>query len=412
MWAARRFCASAEITGPTSTDSRSGLPSRSSAIAPFSMVSDAVGDVVLQAEHAQRRAALAGRIEGRGQHVADDLLGQAPTNRRSCAFWPPVSAISGSAAGRRRLSRSASCRLIDCATSVEPVNTTPATAGLRDQAPADLAVAGQELQRLARHAGLVQERHGQRGDQRRLLGRLGDHRIAGGQRRRDLAGEDRQREVPRADAGDHAQRPMRVVRQSRRRSPRSSAGSRPLRAPRRWHCRSDLPASRTIGPSSGSSRASIRSAARRRRRGARRRRLLPRPGACAAGRIDQVGRRLDDRADDVAAIGRIGDRLRLARRAVRRPAAARRRSAAPACSVAASAASTCSLARSRPREFARARRTGRAAARCADAARRPAAAPAPARPDRRAASSSGTSGSAIRLTNEVLAPFSSRRRTR
>ena len=43
-----------------------------------------------------------------------------------------------------------------------------------------------------------------RGDQRRLLGRLGDHGVAGGQRRRDLAGEDRQREVPRADAGEDA----------------------------------------------------------------------------------------------------------------------------------------------------------------------------------------------------------------
>jgi hypothetical protein len=37
---------------------------------------------------------------------------------------------------------------------------------------------------------------------RGLLGRLGQHRVAGGQRRAHLAGEDGQREVPGADA-DH-----------------------------------------------------------------------------------------------------------------------------------------------------------------------------------------------------------------
>ena len=45
----------------------------------------------------------------------------------------------------------------------------------------------------------------QRG-QRRVLGRLGDHRAAGGQRRRDLARDHRRREVPRRDGGDHADR--------------------------------------------------------------------------------------------------------------------------------------------------------------------------------------------------------------
>ena len=39
----------------------------------------AVGDVVLQAEHAQRRAALAGRIESGGERVGYDLLGKRGT---------------------------------------------------------------------------------------------------------------------------------------------------------------------------------------------------------------------------------------------------------------------------------------------------------------------------------------------
>jgi hypothetical protein len=57
----------------------------------------------------------------------------------------------------------------------------------------------------------VQSLHRQRGDQRRLLGRLGQHRVAGGQRGGHLAGEDRQRKVPRADANHRAQRPVRGV---------------------------------------------------------------------------------------------------------------------------------------------------------------------------------------------------------
>jgi hypothetical protein len=35
-----------------------------------------VGDVGLDEQHAQRRAALSGRVEGRGDDVADDLFGQ------------------------------------------------------------------------------------------------------------------------------------------------------------------------------------------------------------------------------------------------------------------------------------------------------------------------------------------------
>ena len=42
------------------------------------------------------------------------------------------------------------------------------------------------------------------GDQRRLLGGLRHHGVAGDERGRDLAEKDRQREVPRADAHEHA----------------------------------------------------------------------------------------------------------------------------------------------------------------------------------------------------------------
>ncbi len=74
-----------------------------------------------------------------------------------------------------------------------------------DQRRADrLAGARQQMQRVGGDAGLVQQPHRGGGDERRLLGRLGDDGVAGGERGGDLAGEDRQREIPRRDAGEDA----------------------------------------------------------------------------------------------------------------------------------------------------------------------------------------------------------------
>ena len=144
------------------------------------------------------------------------------------AFSPPVSAISGAAGSRC----SAIARLIFNAVSVDPVNATPFTRGSDVSAAPTVAVAGQKLERGRRHAGLVQQVDGERGDQRRLFGRLGENGIASGERRRDLAGEDRERKVPGADAGEGA---ARRVDQARAPVPRSSAGNRPPRAIRRRH---------------------------------------------------------------------------------------------------------------------------------------------------------------------------------
>ena len=117
------------------------------------------------------------------------------------AFWPPVSAMNGMIGP----SRSASVRLIIRAVSVEPVKTTPASSGCAVSVPpTDPARAGRELDDVLGNPGLVHQLDRQRADQRRLPGRLGDYGIARGQRRRDQAGEDRQREIPRRNAGEHA----------------------------------------------------------------------------------------------------------------------------------------------------------------------------------------------------------------
>ena len=58
----------------------------------------------------------------------------------------------------------------------------------------------------ARHAGLEQDLLELDGGERRQFGRLENHGVAAGERRRGLPAGDLQRIVPGADAGDHAQR--------------------------------------------------------------------------------------------------------------------------------------------------------------------------------------------------------------
>ena len=74
-----------------------------------------------------------------------------------------------------------------------------------------VARAGHQLHGIDRHPGFMQNFHHHVSHQRRLLSGLGQHAVAAGQRRRHLAGKNRQREVPRADAQHHAQRTVRVV---------------------------------------------------------------------------------------------------------------------------------------------------------------------------------------------------------
>ena len=118
------------------------------------------------------------------------------------AFWPPVSATSTASSAR-----SASVRLIALRHRGRAGEQDAGDARIGDQRRADrLAAPGQQLQRGRRHAGAMEEAHGGGGDQRRLLGGLGEHRIAGRQRGADLADENGQRKIPRRDARDRPQR--------------------------------------------------------------------------------------------------------------------------------------------------------------------------------------------------------------
>ncbi len=188
------------MTGPISVASRAGSPIASSAIAPVSIAKQTVGDVVLHEEHAQGRAALPGAVEGGGQHVGDDLLGQGRgiDDHR----------VLPAGLGDQRHDRSGAAGELEVDQPRGFGRAGEGDAGDPDigdeRRPDRLAGARQQMQDVAGDAGLVQQPHRGGGGQRRLFCGLGDDGIAGGERGRDLAGEDRQRKIPRRDAGEDA----------------------------------------------------------------------------------------------------------------------------------------------------------------------------------------------------------------
>ena len=125
------------------------------------------------------------------------------------AFCPPVSAMNvASGASSSPIDskwRWARLLLIARAVAVPPVKDDAVDKRAGGQRGADgLARAGQEMQHVLRHAGPVQKVDRGARDARRLLRRFRQYGVAGHQRRRDLAGENRQGEIPRADAGENA----------------------------------------------------------------------------------------------------------------------------------------------------------------------------------------------------------------
>jgi len=170
----------------------------------------AVGGLFLHAQHAQGRAALAGTVEGRGQHVGDHLLDQGGRVHDHRVLTTGLcdqryrATAGAQAAGQLALQQA---RHLGGAREHHPLHPLVGHQGR----PHGFTAAGQQLQHGVGHAGLAQQTHGLRGQQGGLLGRLGQHRVAGGQGGGHLAGEDGQRKVPGADADHRAQRAMRQI---------------------------------------------------------------------------------------------------------------------------------------------------------------------------------------------------------
>ena len=103
-----------------------------------------------------------------------------------------------------RATRSAQMDAIRFPVSTEPVNATQSTRSSRDDRLADLAGAGEDVDD-ARRKVLEAVGERERG-QRRQLRRLADDGVPGGERGRELPGQEQQRVVPGDDAADDAHR--------------------------------------------------------------------------------------------------------------------------------------------------------------------------------------------------------------
>ena len=170
----------------------------------FDHLQHAVGNVFLQIEDAQRRAALAGRAEGGEHHVVGDLFGK---RRRIDDHRVQTAGFGNQRHDRAVLG---SKRPVDrLGGRRRPGEGNAGKLRMGGDRGTDIAGSGQQHQHVFGHARLVEEFHRLKRDQRRLWRRFGNDRIAGDQRCRNLAEEDGEREIPRRDAGKHAAAPPR-----------------------------------------------------------------------------------------------------------------------------------------------------------------------------------------------------------
>ena len=136
-------------------------------------------DLLLNAKQAQGRTALAGGIEGGIKHIRDHLLGQGG----GIDEHRILPAGFGDQRNRSAVPAGAQGQLLvdlpgDFGRAGED-HTVAARIG--HQRRTDLTVALQTMQPFPRDARLMQQRHGESGNAGRLLRRLGEHGIAGGQ---------------------------------------------------------------------------------------------------------------------------------------------------------------------------------------------------------------------------------------
>ncbi|MNU99998.1 hypothetical protein D3C71_901530 [compost metagenome] len=169
-----------------------------------------LGDVVLHAQHPQGGAALTGAVERRGDDVHHHLFGESGgVDDHGVLAAGLGDERNGAALGVEATGQVAGddTRHLGGAGEHDAAHSL-----VRDERrPHGLTPARQQLHRTGGDAGLTQDAYRLRRDERGLLGRLGEHRIAGRERRADLAAEDGQREVPGADADNGTERSVALV---------------------------------------------------------------------------------------------------------------------------------------------------------------------------------------------------------
>jgi hypothetical protein len=156
-------------------------------------IDDAIGDVFLHEQPAQRRVALASAHESGLDDVVHHLYGGA-VESTIMAFKPPISTI------RDRVAPvcAAGVRLMASAVAFEPVHGDAAKPWIAKREFAEYPTGGgNQVQYLAWNSGLIQQPHERGGNERDGFGGLDDDGIAGHQCGRQLASENRQRKFQR-----------------------------------------------------------------------------------------------------------------------------------------------------------------------------------------------------------------------
>jgi hypothetical protein len=159
-------------------------------------VVDAFGD-----DQARRgRAALAGREEGAVDGALSTAMSRSASSSTTSGFLPPIS--SWNFACPRDAGHGDLAPGLDRAGEADRVDV-----GMIEQRLADhRAAAHDEVEHALRQAGARQDLGQRPGAAGHEVGRLEHDAVAVGQRRRDLPGRDGDREVPRRDDADHADR--------------------------------------------------------------------------------------------------------------------------------------------------------------------------------------------------------------
>ena len=177
-----------------------GIADRQQVHRTLQHVDHALGDVLLDQQQPQRRTALPGRSEGGRDYIRHHLFGQ---RRRIDDHRVDSARFRDQRQDRALLIRQQ--RMRDSAGGAGRAGESDALdAAIGGDRRANFRSAGDEDQHILRHAGGMRQLHRARGDPRRLRRRLGDHGVAGDERRRRLPQEDREREIPRRDRRPYA----------------------------------------------------------------------------------------------------------------------------------------------------------------------------------------------------------------
>ena len=166
--------------------------------------------VFLNAQDTQGGAALACAVECGGDHVSHYLFGQ-------CGRVDDHGVQTTGFGNQRRwttlrIQTACDAALQDTGNVGRAGKHHAANPSVINQNRADaFALTRQQLQHALRNAGFQQNAHRLCGDQRGLLCRFGQNAVACRKRSGNLAGEDGQREVPRADTHHRAQRTVAVI---------------------------------------------------------------------------------------------------------------------------------------------------------------------------------------------------------